>query len=119
MLELLGKQGHIALQEVADHISGEAKDMAPFDEGILTENIRGDVQNRGGIEAAVISVPSNAPSKDYAIPMHEGDYNLGEGSLAKQSRVGKQVGKGYITRAIDDNRTKIKEIITDNLKRGL
>jgi hypothetical protein len=115
---MVEKNQHRALRQIADHVSGAAKDRAPFDEGTLTQDIKGEVQE-AAIPAAVISVPLNAPSKDYAIQMHEGDYNLGPGSVAKQSRVGVAVGSKFIIRAIDDNHSNIMEIIKDNLSRGM
>ena len=118
LAELVKKNQHRALQQIADHVSGAAKDRAPFDDGTLTQDIKGEVQD-AAIPAAVISIPLNAPSKDYAIQMHEGDYNLGEGSMAKQSRVGVAVGRKFITRAIDDNHSDIMTIIKDNLSKGM
>ncbi len=103
---------HRALLEIGWHGEGESKDRAPFDAGTLTHDIESDVQG----DAAVIRVPVNAPSSRYAVKMHEGDYNLGEGSVNRQTKTGKQVGNKYITRAIDDSRDDFKDIIIDNMK---
>lgn len=107
---------HEALSDVGSHIAGEAKDRAPVEEGHLTEAISSEVIPHKNSEAALIFVPANHQSAPYAIPRHENDYNLGEGSLAKQSRTGRQVGSKYITRAIDDNRQTIAEIIQDKME---
>lgn len=109
---------HAALSDVGSHIAGEAKDRAPIEEGHLTEAISSEVIPHKDSEAALIFVPSNHQAAPYAIPRHENTYNLGEGSLAKQSRVGKQVGSRFITRAIDDNRQTIAEIIKDKMRLG-
>jgi len=110
-----------ALQQIADHVSGAAKDRAPIDAGNLTGDISGTVQSdpATGQKGAVISVPLNANSKYYAIPMHEHTYNLGKLSQGKQERNGVTVGNGYIRRAMDDSRDDIRAIIQDNLKKGM
>ena len=62
------------------------------------------------------SIAAKAPSSHYAIPMHEGFYQLGENSREKQRKVNVMVGRKFITRAIDENRPTIKEIIKNDLK---
>lgn len=107
-----------ALREIANEVSGEAKDLAPFKEGHLTESIRGEVveAESGSGMAAVIYVPSNHQAASYAIKMHENTYNLGPGSVAKQKRVGKTVGRKFITRAMDARRDRIRKIIEYHFK---
>ena len=61
-------------------------------------------------------VPSNAQSKDYAIFMHESFYLLGSGSLEKQRKVNVTVGRKFITRGIDENRSTILDLIADGMK---
>lgn len=104
---------HRALDEIANDVSGEAKDLAPFREGHLTESIRGEVvQDRNtGKTAAVIYIPANHQAASYAIKMHENTYNLGPGSMAKQQRTGKPIGRKFITRALDSRRERIRKII--------
>ncbi len=101
-----------ALNEIANEVAGEAQDLAPFKEGHLTESIRGEVaQDDAGKSAAVIYIPTNHQAASYAIKMHEETYNLGQGSLAKQQRVGKQVGRKFITRAMENKVGRIRRII--------
>lgn len=109
----------VILKQISQTVSGAAKDRAPVDEGHLTADIKGEMQEAGGQKAAVIYVPSNATTKDYAIPMHEGDYNLGPLSQAKQAKLGVRVGNKFITRAIDDSQEDMKTIIYYNLTKGL
>lgn len=113
-----GKE-QVILKQISQAVSGAAKDRAPVDEGHLTADIKGEVQTAGGQTAAVIYVASNATTKDYAIEMHEGEYNLGPLSLAKQAKVGVRVGRKFITRAIEDSREDFKTIIYYNLTKGL
>jgi len=106
-----------ALEEVGDFVQAEARDRAPIDEGMLTDSIEHEVYLGDG--AVVIRVPMNAPAAQYAVPMHEDtSYRLGPLSQGKQARVGQQVGPKYITRAIDENKEAILEIIAENMQQG-
>ena len=113
VLAQMPERARRAMTEIANDVSGEAKDLAPFKDGHLMESIRGEVvqdQNTGQM-AAVIYVPANHQASSYAIKMHEGTYNLGPGSVAKQIRVGKTVGRKFITRALDNKRERLRKII--------
>ena len=105
-----------AMDAVGGFINGEAKDRAPVKEGFLTSDISNQTVRHEKSYAAVIYIPSNATSAPYAIPMHEGQYNLGPDSEAKAAKTGKGVGNKFITRAIDANRDDIKEIIQAELR---
>jgi hypothetical protein len=105
-----------AMDAVGGFINGEAKDRSPVKEGFLTSDISNQTVKYEKSYAAVIYIPSNAPSAPYAIKMHEGKYNLGPDSEAKARKTGKGVGNKFITRAIDANRDDIKEIIKYELR---
>ena len=105
-----------AMDAVGGFLNGEAKERAPVDEGMLTADISNKTVEYSKSFAAVVYVPSNTPSANYAIPMHENNYILGENSAAKQKKVSVTVGKKFITRALDDNRKKIVKIIADEVK---
>ena len=105
-----------AMQDVGHYLRGQVQLRTPVDEGNLTADIAMRVVEYQRSMATVLFIPSNAPSSQYAIRMHEGQYNLGENSQEKQRKVNVIVGRKFITRAIDDNRTTIKEIIKSNLK---
>ena len=113
ILKTIPSRAYSALNEIANDVSGEAKDLAPVKKGFLQESIRGEVvkDNLGNTSAAIIYVPSNHQASTYAIKMHENTYNLGKGSVLKQQRTGKIVGKKFITRAIDNRSDRIKKII--------
>ncbi len=104
------------MTSVAHLLEGETKKRTPVDEGTLTADARGEVQDYKSSYAAVISIPANAPSSSYAIKMHEGSYNLGEKSQKKAAKVAVGVGRKYITRAIDDNTEKINNTLAHELK---
>lgn len=108
-------QAREAMTEVGHFLKGETQLRTPVDEGNLTDDISTKVIPYGKSIATVIFVPSNAPSSEYAIPMHEGFYRLGPDSLLKQAKVNVSVGRKYITNAIDDNRRDITIIIRSKL----
>ena len=119
-----------AMRKVAINLRKEAMDRCPYLTGNLTLSITGDVQEYGQSYAACIYVPVNAPlhtkpsgkkkqdtPDNYAIYMHEGQYNLSADSLAHQAKTGKTVGPKFITRAIEENRESILEEIRRVLKK--
>jgi len=105
-----------AMQDTGHFLRGQVQLRTPVDEGNLTSDISMQVVQYQKSFAAVLFIPSNAPSAQYAIRMHEGQYNLGENSQEKQRKVNVIVGRKFITRAIDENRSTIREIIKSNLK---
>lgn len=105
-----------AMDGVGGYINGEVRKRTPVDEGHLTASITNETVEYRKSSAMVIYVPSNAPSAEYAIAMHENEYNLGADSLKKQEKTGKKVGKKYITRALDENRERIVKIIKKEME---
>ena len=105
-----------AMQDVGHYLRGQVQLRTPVDEGNLTADIAMRVVEYQQSLATVLFIPSNAPSSQYAVKMHEGFYRLGDNSIEKQRKVQAIVGRKFITRAIDENRTTIKEIIKSNLK---
>lgn len=105
-----------AMDAVGGFLNGEVKDLVPVDEGFLTADVSNRTVDYKKSFAAVIYIPSNGQSAKYAIPIHEHQYQLGENSLAKQSKVGKAVGRKFITRALDGNIKDIREIIKSEMK---
>ena len=115
-LKLHKNQAEFLMRAVRDTIVKAAKERVPVDTGQLTLDITGDVVINAKSYAATCYIPINAPSSDYAIWIHEGDYNLGVNSVEKQRKLPNVVvGPKYITRGIED---KKQEIIT-NIKKAL
>lgn len=100
-----------AMDGVGGYINGEIRKRTPVDEGNLTASITNETVEYRKSHATVLYVPSNAPAAPYAIAMHENNYQLGEDSIKKQSKTGKVVGRKYISRAVDENRSRIVNII--------
>ena len=80
------------MHQIAVFIEREAKRRAPVDIGTLTGDIRSMVVESTKGVAAVVYVPVNSPSSQYAVAMHEGDYKLGPNSLERQRKEGVIVG---------------------------
>ena len=97
-----------AMQDVGHYLRGQVQLRTPVDEGNLTADIAMRVVEYQRSMATVLFIPSNAPSSQYAIRMHEGFYRLGDNSIEKQRKVNVIVGRKFITRAIDDNRTTLR-----------
>jgi hypothetical protein len=105
-----------AMDGVGGYLNGEVRKRTPVDEGNLTASITNETIEYEGSSATAIYVPSNAPAAEYAVALHENNYNLGENSQLKQMKTGKAVGKKYITRAIDENRGRIVSIIKKEME---
>lgn len=100
-----------AMDGVGGYINGEVRKRTPVDEGHLTASITNETVVYEKSHATVIYVPSNSPASEYAIEMHENNYNIGPDSQMKQAKTGKTVGRKYITRALDENHERIIKII--------
>ena len=105
-----------AMDGVGGYINGEVRKRTPVDEGHLTASITNETVVYEKSHAAVVYVPSNSPASEYAIAMHENNYNIGPDSQMKQAKTGKTVGKKYISRALDENHDRIVKLIKRELK---
>lgn len=105
------QKARYAMNSVGHFGRGEIQKRTPIDEGHLTGAVTFEIVDYRKSYAVVLYVPSNSEASQYAIPMHEGVYNLGPKSLAKMAKTGTQVGPGYIIRGLDDNRGDIRDII--------
>lgn len=115
-LQLMPDKTKKAMDGVGGYVNGEVRKRTPVDEGHLTASITNETVVYEKSHAAVVYVPSNSPASEYAIPMHENNYNIGPDSQMKQAKTGKTVGKKYITRAMDENHDKIVKLIQKELK---
>lgn len=106
-----------AMRDVKNLLVLEVKKRTPVREGHLTASITGKVVEHNKSWAATVFVPLNSPASPYAVWLHEGDYKLGANSQAKQGKTGCTVGPKYITRAIEENRERIVELMREALKK--
>lgn len=105
-----------AMDAVGGFLNGEIKDLTPQDDGFLTAEVSNTTVAHKKSFAAVVYIPSNGQSAKYAIPMHENKYQLGVKSQDKQRKVGKPVGRKFITRAMDGHMEDIRGIIKQETK---
>ena len=82
--------------EAANVLADTAKEMTPFKLGRLEGSIDVTKQNRGSGKTYVVGAHAK-----HAIYMHEGVYDLGEGSVDKAARSRFPVGRKYLSRALD------------------
>ena len=115
-LQLMPTKTRRAMDAVGGFLNGEVKDLTPQDDGFLTADVSNETVEYKESFAAVIYIPSNGNSAQYAIPMHENEYSLGAKSRDKQRKVGKPVGKKFIVRAMDGNAKDILGIIESEVK---
>ena len=93
------------IEELVKKFKEEAIRRVPVDEGDLERSIATKV-TKGLFRTKVygeVYVAANALAADYAMAMHEWNYNLGPKSAAKQSASGVTVGRKYLERALDEN----------------
>ena len=113
-----------AVEDCVDDLVRVSSEIAPHDRGILErssakEILAGDTEARATVSYAVREAHSGG-NYNYALKMHEGDYNLGPGSQAKPGTEGMSgrhydVGNKYFERPLEGE----KEAYTDHIKEEL
>ena len=111
-----GEQIEKTLSKIGDVAVREATLRAPKDEGHLEESIEKLLGQDYDGPSVAVRIPNNSPAAQYALPMHEDQYQLGKKSLAKQNKAGVEVGRKFITRGIEAGKSKFEDIIKENLK---
>ena len=109
-------KARLAMDAVGGYLNGEIKDLTPQDDGFLTSEVSNKTVENKKSFAAVVYIPSNGQSAQYAIPMHEGHYQPGPKSLDKQRKLGKPVGRKFITLAMDGHMDDSRGIIQQEMK---
>ena len=117
-----------AMGQVAAEVQKGAMMRAPVDAGNLVNSISSQVVEYKKSFAAVVFVPVNAPvtvhtdadnevsPSNYAIAMHENEYELGAKSLAKQEDVKCVVGRRYLARAVEEQKPRLLAVVGEALK---
>lgn len=106
---------------LAQKIEEEAVKRAPIDTGDLQRSITHSVEP-GTFDSKVkgaVFIPANSPASAYAMYMHEGIYNLGAASAAKQASSSVMVGRKYLERALAENEEAVKAAIQAAVKEAL
>jgi hypothetical protein len=127
------------IREEGEIIAELARDYAPVDQGNLESAIKVREERTGynrryevdvyidpDVPAPELDAKGNIVKGtegktvgDYAMEMHEGDYNLGIGSRQKADALGVKVGPKFLERAVDERRpiairkanAKVKDVL--------
>jgi len=111
-----------ALDSATDKLLEESVKRCPIDEGFLQQSHDKKVEKSGSLDEAkgTVFIPANSPAADYAIYMHELEYNLGPQSQAKQdAQPGIIVGNKYLERAFEDNKKAFFLFFEDALRKAI
>ena len=113
-----------AVEDCVDDLVRVSSEIAPHDKGILErssakEILVSDTEAKAKVNYAVRETYSGG-NFNYALKMHEGDYNLGPGSRAKPGTEGMSgrhynVGNKYLQRPLEGE----KEAYTNHIKEAL
>lgn len=109
------------VKAVCKKIQDEAVKRSPIDEGDLQESITTDMDEGATADKVVgyVHVPANSPASDYAMVMHEGEYNLGPASAQKQAASDVTVGRKFLERAATENEEALKALIKVKILKAL
>lgn len=104
--------------DAADEMAQVASEMAPFKTGDLEGSIEVTEVKQYGNRVDRVVGTNGVP---YAVYMHEGFYELGPGSQAKQETSRFPVGRKFMDRAADYliNEWGLYRRLRDAVKRGL
>ncbi len=117
-----GKTAFKIIDTVCDKLMAEAIKRVPVDEGFLEKSFDKQVLKAQLASEVVgyVFVPPNSPASDYAMYMHELQYNLGEKSQEKENAsLGIKVGRKYLERALTENDKAFASYIERKLREAL
>jgi hypothetical protein len=82
--EAIHKRCHIVMKEIIEDLAQVASDLAPHKTGLLEKSFKRRItKGKHHVEGKLGFSAIGKEGYDYAVPMHEGTYNLGEGSKIK------------------------------------
>jgi len=107
----------------AQKIMDLSKKNAPIDEGNLEAAhhiiVERDERNRKTETIEVGGTVHGVDVDQYALIMHEAEYNLGPKSLAKQAGSGRPVGRKYLERAFNEREPHLNPAIKEEVDKSL
>lgn len=118
------KGAKTAMNDVLDNLAKASSGSAPHDKGILDDSWTKEVgyENAKLFGRVSYNVLGHGADGDfnYAVAMHEGNYNLGEGSRQKSGGKGMSgrtypVGKHFLTGVLEGE----KEAYTKHIEKGI
>ena len=127
MMKKINKRIHDGAKEGFDTVALDLKETssraAPLDTGLLEANHMDIDYGEGSWKALIYFVAFNE-GFDYGLEMHEGTYNLGPRSRAKQGGNSKfagsvPVGRKYAERTVEQGMENYQQYIADKIIEGL
>lgn len=110
-----------ALGDCIDDLVRTSSQSAPHDEGVLEKSWSKEIAFNGNQPYGEVSYSVKGKSGyNYALKMHEGGYQLGEGSLAKRGGTGMSgksypVGPKYLTGVLNGEKDAYRKHIEQAL----
>ena len=117
-----------AMDDVADDLVRVSSEIAPHDKGILEKSHAKEVKVVGvkvDLTVSYTVIERNSRGNfNYALYMHEGIYDLGEGSRRKPGTSGMSgrhydVGNKFLTRPLEGEGEAYRTHIDDEIKRAI
>lgn len=106
-----------AIVQEGEHVKEHSQGNAPVDLHNL-ENAH-EVSSEADSNKIVVTVSvGGGEVDDYALAMHEGVYNLGAGSQAKQAGSDRMVGRKFLERALDEAAPEIERAVADAVRKA-
>jgi hypothetical protein len=106
-------------KEFGKLLAAESAKRAPVDEGNLelshTYKVTKDVRDRFQLTVFAGGTVKGVKVEKYVIRMHEGTYNLGPKSAAKNASQQEAVGPKFMDRALKDNIKFIEDYLLDTI----
>lgn len=125
MVKTLNKMGKAAndkcydiVERVTNRVEEETVKRMPVDESFLEGSVEKRMLKNADITqiTGIIYIPANAIASDYALYMHEMNYNLGPRSALKQATSSVKVGSKYMERALSEPKAAYTTFIYRQLK---
>lgn len=109
------------MNDLVQKLKAEAIKRVPVDLGILEKSFSTKIIEAATRDSVIgeVFIAANAMAADYALWMHEGEYELGERSKAKQDGSNVTVGRKYLERALDENERAFGLYVYSKLKQYL
>lgn len=111
-----------ALHDQGERLADRSKELAPVDKHNLEAAHHVETERHPDRVLTTISVGGVVNGVDvdeYVEFIHDGDYKLGPGSLAKATGTGQPVGPKFLDRALDERKDKIVAAVDDAVQKAV
>lgn len=114
----------IAMNDVVDELTRIASEITPFDKGTLSKSHKKKVHSNMGVIDAKVEFSVLEGDFNYALWIHEGIYNHGEGTSRRSGTTGWSgkyyyVGRKYLERPLKGEEQAFYTHIADKIKKAV